>query len=112
MPAAADHIVLGLRAFGLESTAAKVGGRTLLSDAKWMQTLKSAIHTSGTRFTVSVEGLNGTGVRSQVMGSVQRGLGSAGGHTDWELAQLYQAGRLGDVTFVNGAGAVLANPFK
>jgi RHS repeat-associated protein len=33
------HLVLGLRAFGLEETAAKVGGQTLLNDPAWRQSL-------------------------------------------------------------------------
>lgn len=46
------------------------------------------------------------------MGAAQRGAanGTSGWATDWELSQLYQAGRLGDTTFVRG-GSVVENPF-
>jgi RHS repeat-associated protein len=105
------HIVLGLRAFGLEQTAAKVGGETLLSDPNWKATLLNALANPSTRFTVSVEGLNGSSVYSQVMGAAQRGLGAFASPTNWELGQLYQNGLLSTTTFVDALGNVLANPF-
>jgi hypothetical protein len=60
---------------------------------------------------VSLDGLSGSSPYSQVMSGAQRGLGGAGSYIDWELAQLYQGGRLGDVTFVKG-GVPVPNPFK
>ena len=33
-------------------------------------------------------------------------------YTEWEMRQLYEAGRLGTVNFVNRAGEAIANPFK
>ena len=108
-----DHIVLGLRNFGLESTAAKIGGRTLLSDPEWMSSLQTAIANPGSRFTVSLDGLDGSSTYSQVMSAVQNGLTPAATPFNWELAQLYQAERLGDVTFVEGGGeSAIAYPFK
>ena len=106
-----DHIVLGLKNQGLEATAGKVGGRTLLKDPAWQDTLRSAVADPSTKFTVSLDGLSGSSPYSQVMSGAQRGLGGAGSYTDWELAQLYQGGRLGDVTFVKG-GVPVPNPFK
>jgi len=106
----AAKIVLGLKAQGLEATAAKVGGRTLLKDPEWMATLQEAVGDPSTKFTVSVDGLSGSSTYSQVMSAAQRGAAGTGGYTDWELAQLYQAGRLGDTTFVSG-GSVIPNPF-
>ncbi|MGN6223262.1 RHS repeat-associated core domain-containing protein [Pseudoxanthomonas sp.] len=104
----AQHLVLGLRNFGLEETAARVGGQTLLKDPAWRQTLVTALGNPSARFTVSVEGLAGTSVYSKIMGAVTRPGASA---TNWELSQLAQAGRLGEVRFVDRAGNLLPNPF-
>ena len=106
-----DHIVLGLRAFDLEGTAAKVGGRTLLDDPAWTETLQKAVGDSSTNFTVSLDGLHGGSTYGQVMGAAQRGASGAGGATDWELSLLHQHGRLADTTFVRG-GKVVENPFR
>jgi hypothetical protein len=105
-----DHIVLGLRAHGLGETAAKVGGRTLLKDPEWMSSLQKGIADPSTKFTVSLDGMSGSSTYQQVMGSVTRGASGAGGYTDWEMAQLFQGGRLSDVTFVRG-GSVVENPW-
>lgn len=107
---AGDHIVLGLRDHGLEETAAKVGGRTLLSDPEWQSTLVRSIGDPSTRFTVSLDGLSGSSTYSRVMRAVQNGATRSATPTNWELTQLYQAGRLGDVTFVSG-GSVVINPW-
>jgi hypothetical protein len=105
-----DHIVLGLSAHGLEATAAKVGGRTLLDDPEWMASLQRAIGDPSTKFTVSLDGMLGGSTSSQVMGAAQRGAAGVGGYTDWEMAQLFQGGRLSDATFVRG-GSVVPNPW-
>jgi RHS repeat-associated protein len=109
--AAADHIVLGLAANGLEETAGRVGGRTLLNDVNWKSTLQAAIADPGTKITVSLDGLSGTSTWSKVMSAAQKGLASGASPTNWELGQLYQAGRLSSVEFVEGGRAV-ANPFR
>lgn len=75
-----------------------------------MATMQKAVGDPSTKFTVAVDGLSGSSTYSQVMNAAQRGTAGTGGYTDWELAQLYQAGRLGDTTFVSG-GSVVPNPF-
>jgi hypothetical protein len=105
-----DGIVLGLRNQGLEQTATKVGGRTLLNDSDWQATLQKAIANPSTKFTVSLDGMSGSSTYGQIMSAAQRGAAGVGGYTDWEMAQLYGAGRLPGVTFVRG-GAVVPNPF-
>jgi RHS repeat-associated protein len=107
---AGDHIVLGLRAHGLEETAAKVGGRTLLKDPEWMSSLQKAIGDQTTKFTVSLDGMSGSSTYQQVMGAATRSASGAGGYTDWEMAQLFQGGRLPDVTFMRG-GSIIENPW-
>ena len=107
---AGDHIVLGLRAHGLEETATKVGGRTLLKDPDWMASLQKGIADPSTKFTVSLDGMSGSSTYQQVMGAATRGASGAGGYTDWEMAQLFQGGRLPDVTFVRG-GVPVENPW-
>ena len=62
-----------------------------------------------TKFTVSLDGMSGSSTYSQVMGAAQRGASGVGGYTDWEMMQLYQAGRLGDTTLVRG-GVPVENP--
>jgi hypothetical protein len=64
---------------------------------------------SSSRFSVNLNGLLGDGTYSQVMTAVQKGL-VRDGATDWELLQLYQAGRLGGVNFYRAASLV-DNPF-
>jgi len=108
--ASGDHIVLGLRDYGLEDTAAKVGGRTLLNDPDWMATLQREIGDSSTRFTVSTDGMSGSSTYGQIMSAAQRGAAGIGGYTDWEMAQLYAGDRLPDVYFVSG-GLPIENPF-
>jgi len=58
------------------------------------------------------EGLAGESVAEQVMRAAQEGIRRGATPTNWELAQLWQAGRLGGVTFVNRLGEVLRNPWK
>jgi hypothetical protein len=117
-PAAAEavagggrHIALGLERFGLKQVAEKVGAETLLKDPNWKATLLKEIANPSSSFTVSVEGLNGTSVAGKVLSAAQQGIRAGATPTNWELAQLYQAGRLSGVTFVNRAGEILANPF-
>lgn len=106
-----DHIVLGLNAFGLEQTAAQVGGRTLMSDSNWKTTLINALANPSTKLTVSLDGMAGASAYSKVMSAAQKGMGPAAQPTNWEMAQLYQAGRLKDATFMEG-GKVVPNPFQ
>jgi hypothetical protein len=51
-----DHIVLGLRANGLEETATNVRGCTLLGDQDWMATLQKAAADPGAKSTVTLDG--------------------------------------------------------
>jgi hypothetical protein len=59
-----------------------------------------------------IEGLAGENTVEQVMRAVTQGVVPMATPTNWELAQLYVAGRLKDVTFVDRIGTELANPFK
>lgn len=64
------------------------------------------------RITVSLDGLRGNGTYDQVMQAVEDGLanGDYFSFTNWELAQVSNAGRLPEVTFVRG-GVQVPNPF-
>ena len=108
---AGDHIALGLEAYGLEQTAASVGARHLLKDAAWRTTLQSAIGNPSTRFTIAIDGFAGSSSYGQLMGAAQRGLTAAARATEWEIGQLYQAGRLGQATIMQG-GRIILNPFR
>lgn len=105
-----DHIVLGLRNFNLKDIASRVGGRTLLSDPNWKTTLMEGIGSSSTRFTLSLDGMSGASVETQVMGAAQRGFAGSGA-TNWEVSQLLQGGRL-PTTSIWSNGRYVANPFK
>jgi RHS repeat-associated protein len=107
----ADHVVLGLASEGLEATAARVGGRTLMNDAAWRTSVMKAVADPNTKLTVSLDGLSGSSTYLKVMNAVQRGAANSG-NTNWELYQIYQAGRLRSVQFVERGGTrILANPF-
>lgn len=82
-----------------------------MQDPSWRNTFSSAVADRSYRFTAFLDGLNGTNVYSRVMTSVQRSAYGIGGATDWELRQLYEAGRLGDVIFIIGRLEQL-NPFR
>jgi RHS repeat-associated protein len=109
-----DHIVLGLDEFGLKQTASQVGGRTLMGDSNWRTTLQTAMGDSNTRLTVSLEGVSGSSPYSQFMNAAQQGLARGaveGNRFNWEMGQIYQAGRHNTVSFLQG-GKVVPNPFK
>jgi RHS repeat-associated protein len=106
---AADHIVLGIRAEGLENTAAQIGARHLLNDPNWRATLQTAIGNPNARFTIAMDGFSGSSTYSQLMGAAQRGVTPTAKATEWEVGQLYQAGRLQNATLMQG-GKVIPNP--
>lgn len=65
--------MLGLRDYGLEDTAAKVGGRTLLNDPDWMATLQRGVGESSTRLTVSTDAMSGGSAYGHIVYAAQRG---------------------------------------
>lgn len=106
-----DHIALGLENQGLKETAVKIGARTLMNDPEWKSTLAKAIADPNTKISVSVDGLSGKDVYSQVMSAAQRGLSGIGSNTDYEMGQLYSSNRLSRVDFVS-RGSKISNPFQ
>jgi RHS repeat-associated protein len=106
-----DHIVLGLEAHGLQQTATRVGGRTLMNDVNWQTSLQKALGNPSTRLTISLDGVSGTSPYSQFMSAVQRGITHGATPFNWDMGQLFQAGRHVDATFIQG-GRVLVNPFR
>jgi len=111
-PTVGDHIVLGLERHGLQQTATQVGGRTLLNDVNWQTTLQTAVGNPSTRFTISLDGVSGSSAYSQFMNAAQRGVAPGATPFNWEMGQLYQAGRHVDATFIRELGTtVTPNPF-
>ena len=108
--AASDHIVLGLAAHGVARVASQVGGRTLLSDPNWRQSVQTAIANQGTKITLNLDGLAGSSAYSKIMSAAQQGLGRNASPTNWEIGQLVQSGRINSVQLIEGGRAV-ANPF-
>jgi RHS repeat-associated protein len=107
---AADHIALGIADQGLEVTAKQIGARHLLDDVDWKNTLLKAITNRNTKFTLILDGFDGGSTYTQIMRAAQRGMTDLARATDWEVAQLYRADRLGDVTLMQN-GKVIPNPF-
>src|SRR5262249_1604682 len=113
---AGEHIALGLEHV-VEEQAGSVGATHLMNDPNWKQTFMNALAGGDTRFTVFLDnrvGRAGTinaSAYDKVMTSVLRNATAVGGATDFEISQLYQAGRLGSVTFMEG-GAAVPNPFQ
>ena len=68
-------------------------------------------HLALTRIRCDSDGFEGQSVFSQVTGAAQRGLTPLARNTEWEVAQLYAAGRIAEVKFVNRAGEVILNSF-
>jgi hypothetical protein len=91
-----DHIVLGLSEYGLESTAAKVGGRTLMNDPNFRETFINAVANPDARFTISLEGLRGATIQEQLNLAVQQGLarGPDAGFTNWSSLCSVERGAL------------------
>lgn len=102
--------MLGLVEYGLEETATKVEGRTLMEITDWKGALQRAIDDPLTRFTVSLDGLSGSSPSDLIMTAVQNGSSGIGRATEWELAQLYAAGRLLGADFVEG-GKIIKDAF-
>lgn len=107
---AGERFLLGIRSPQFVEIAEQIGARHLLYDKNWQETLKTAIANPATRFTISLDGFSGANAYSKLMGAAQRGLTPAATATEWEIAQLYQAGRLSQVAIIEGGKAV-QNPF-
>ncbi len=107
---AGDHIILGIEAEGLKQTATQIGARHLMGDSNWRKSLMVAIGNPNTKFTIALDGFEGSTTYGQLAGAVQRGLTPFARNTEWEIAQLRQAGRLGEATLMR-EGQVIPNPF-
>ena len=106
----ADHVVLG-KSIGLEEQAAKLGGRHLMGSADWQAEVLKAIANPNTKISVVLDGLEGTGTTySRIISAVQRSASGAGSALDWELAQLYQSGRLSTTSLIERGNGIY-NPF-
>jgi hypothetical protein len=57
--AAGDHVLLGMEAYGLRETAAKIGARTLMDDPQWQASVLGAIEDPNTSISVSLDGAVG-----------------------------------------------------
>lgn len=108
-----NTIVLGLEDYGLQQTATQIGGQTLMGDVNWQSTLLTGLGDANTNIVVSLDGVSGDTVYSQFMNAAQQGLAgpaTEGNFFNWEMGQIYQAGRQGSVTFMQG-GQIVPNPF-
>ena len=96
----------------MEDRAAKIGGRHLMNDDAWEQSVLRGIADPNTKISVALDDVVGSTPYNQVMSSVQRGMGiRSGSPFDWEMRQLYEARELGNVDFWLG-GARVENPFR
>jgi RHS repeat-associated protein len=108
---ASQHVLLGMRAYGTEALAEQLGATHFLDRVDWMDAVMEAVNNPSTKITVNLSGFEGDSVLSQVLGAAQRGMGPAARATEWEMAQLYQSGRLSTVNFVDSSGTMIENPF-
>jgi hypothetical protein len=81
-----------------------------MTDANWQTTLQTSLGNPSTRFTVSLDGVSGASPYSQFMSAAQKGMTPSASPFNWEMGQIYQAGRQGSVNFMQG-GQVVPNPF-
>lgn len=81
-----------------------------MGDPSWRTTLMQVITDPTARVTVSLDGVAGTDTYSMVMRAAQLGATPGAANFNWEMAQLFQAGRLPTVQFMLG-GTPIANPF-
>jgi hypothetical protein len=102
-------VVLG-KSIGLPEQAAKIGGRHLMNDSAWQDSVLKAIGDPNTRISVVLDGAEGSSTYARVANAALRGSQGKGTPFDWEMAQLMQSGRLPSVSFYEG-GASVANPF-
>ena len=113
-----DHLVLG-KSIGLEDNAADIGGRHLMFDKAWQESVLGAINNPSTRISVALDGVEGSSTYAKVANAALRGerLTVVDGEArspvpfDWEMAQLMQSGRLPTVELYEG-GQQIANPFQ
>jgi hypothetical protein len=103
---------LGMRDFGTRELAERLGAKHLLDHPEWMQAVKEAARNPSTRISVNLSGFSGETTYGQLMGAAARGMTPGARYTEWEIGQLYQAGRMGDLNLVDRAGAAIGNPFK
>ena len=95
---------------GLAERAAQIGGRHLMNDPNWNQTVLKAVADPSTKLSVALDDVAGNSVYGRVMSAVQRSSAGKGSPFDWEMQQLYQGKRLASTDFYEG-GKRLANPF-
>ena len=107
---AGEHIALGTRE-GLRDFAQQIGGNHLLDNPAWKEAFQKGLADPSTKFSFKLDRLAGATPKEQVLNSIKASQEGWGGFTDWELHQLQQSGRLGEVNFFQGGKAV-SNPFK
>jgi RHS repeat-associated protein len=105
-----EPTMLGLRAFGLESTASNLGARTLLSDANWKSKFLDLVADRNTVLMLSLDGLKGANSVEKILNAVTQGATKAATATNWEIRTLYESGRLGTIQLFSG-GKLVPNPF-
>lgn len=81
-----------------------------MNDPDWQATLTKAIADSSTKISVALDDVEGASAYGRVMGAVQRAASGLGSPFDWEMQQLYSAGRCASTDFYEG-GDLLDNPF-
>lgn len=81
-----------------------------MGDMNWQTTAMETIANPETTITVSLDGVSGTSTYSQFMSAAQQGLGANPTPFNWEMGQIYAAGRQGSVQFIQG-GQIIPNPF-
>lgn len=107
----ADHIVLGLDQYGLDVTAGRLGGRTLMQYEDWYFRLETVLENPSTKITVDLTGVSGDSVSSKFLNAAANGKGPYATPFNSEMRAIQLWGREGSVHFVEGTKP-LTNPFK
>ena len=106
--AGGPKIALGMRFFGLRNFSREIGAEHLLNlpESQWKGVFLGHVANPTATFHVSMEGFLGNTTEEMIVNTMNEGT-----FTGWELQQLKQAGRLGQVNFYKD-GILVPNPFK
>ena len=105
---AEDHLVLGFRALvnGTRDLATRINARHLLDTGDtYRQLFQEALKNPNLKISINMNGMDGLTVESKLLEALSRD-----GHLNWEIKELFEAGKLGSTTlYINGE--VVQNPW-
>lgn len=102
-----EHIALGMRINRLRDFAQQIGAKHLLDAPEhlWKSEFLKLLADPSTKFSLNMKGFFGNSVKEMIENEIKFGV-----NTGWELQQLQQAGKLGEVKLYLD-GQLVVNPF-